>query len=138
MGQYGGVVLAVLVLGLILWFCGGPAGEKYCRACGATGRPRLGKKGSMSLELALWFLGFVLLPFGGVGALILIGALIYSMTRAFRPVIETCPVCGYERMIPLDSPLARSAVRIAARPTPPPAAERKVPASHRGEAETLL
>ncbi len=71
--------------------------QMYCKNCGTTAVPKRIMKGSVLIELFLWLL--FLLP-----------GLIYSIWR-HTSVYQGCPSCIAGSMIPLNSPLARAALR---------------------------
>ena len=79
-----------------------------CAACGST-RIKRQVKGSFGIELALWLIGFLTLIFG-IGFIILIIALIYSLWRMFSARVKVCAGCGSTSIIQADSPMGRRLV----------------------------
>ena len=70
--------------------------QRYCPNCGTVAVPKRQMKGSFIIELLLWC--FFLLP-----------GLIYSIWR-LATKCNACPACGFENVVPLDSPVARAAL----------------------------
>jgi hypothetical protein len=68
-----------------------------CPQCGTTGEPRTYTKGSILVELMLWFL--FLLP-----------GLLYSIWR-LASRYRGCPACEAPNMIPSTSPRAAALLR---------------------------
>ena len=68
---------------------------KYCPNCGTVAVPKRYMRGSFVTELLLWI--FFVLP-----------GIIYSVYR-LAGKYDGCPACGAQNMIPVDSPVARSA-----------------------------
>lgn len=64
-----------------------------CTQCGYVGRPRYAAKGSLGVEILLWF--FFLLP-----------GIIYSVWRLSSKA-NSCPQCKGSSLIPLTSPNAK-------------------------------
>lgn len=73
---------------------------KYCGNCGIVAKPKKVTKGSFWIEVFLWL------------ALILPGVL-YSLWR-LTSRYEACPKCGAPNMLPLDSPIAKTALAVTA------------------------
>ena len=72
--------------------------KKYvCPNCGYVGKPKVKIKGSFAVELVLWLL-------------FIVPGLIYSIWR-YSGKYYSCPKCGYENMIPADSPRGRKLIR---------------------------
>lgn len=77
--------------------------NKICERCGYIGKPKKKLPGSMMGEIVLWTLGLVTLAFG-IGAIILIIALIYSLYRLVGARSVVCPKCdNKDCFIPVDS-----------------------------------
>lgn len=68
--------------------------NKLCLKCGTVGTTKRFMKGSILIELFLWFL-------------FIVPGLIYSIWR-HSSVYQGCRKCGSSEVIPLDSPRARS------------------------------
>lgn len=64
--------------------------KKICPNCGHTGRPRYEARGTFRVEILLWLL-------------FIVPGFLYTLWRETnrRPV---CRKCGYEHLIPLDTP----------------------------------
>jgi len=73
------------------WFAPGP---RYCPQCGHVGAARKQMRGSLAVELLLYF--FFIVP-----------GLVYSLWRASTKA-PTCELCGQPGVIPADSPRARA------------------------------
>ncbi len=73
-------------------------GEYVCTACGHIANPRRITKGSLLIEIALWF--FLIIP-----------GLIYSLWR-LTSRHSACPVCGSSATIPIDTPKGRELLKI--------------------------
>jgi hypothetical protein len=71
--------------------------KKYCPNCGSLDIPQFRKSGSAAIEVLLWL--FFLIP-----------GILYSIWRASTKR-WVCPMCEHVGMIPLDSPLAKSALQ---------------------------
>lgn len=71
--------------------------QLVCRSCGFVGSSRRDIKGSVVVELFLWFV--FLLP-----------GLIYSIWR-LTTKSEICPKCKSTSMIPVDSPMGKKLLR---------------------------
>ncbi len=69
---------------------------KYCPNCGTVALSKRYMRGSFVTELLLWF--FFLLP-----------GIICSLYR-LAGKYDGCPQCGFQNVIPLDSPAARTAL----------------------------
>jgi ssDNA-binding Zn-finger/Zn-ribbon topoisomerase 1 len=81
-----------------------------CAACGAPDAVKRQAKGSFGLELTLWLIGLVTIPFG-IGVIILIVALIYSLWRMFAGRSRVCSSCGSSSLIRADSPRGRAMLK---------------------------
>lgn len=68
---------------------------RYCTTCGTEARAKPTTRGSLAIEIVLWFL-------------LIVPGLIYSLWRLStrRPV---CPACGGTALVPPDTPAARRA-----------------------------
>ncbi len=66
----------------------------YCKRCGHLAKPVSRTKGSLTLEVVLWFM--LILP-----------GLLYSTWR-LTTRHKVCPHCGSEDLIPPNSPLAKN------------------------------
>lgn len=77
-----------------------------CAQCGSGGKPKRKAKGSFAVEIALWVVGFATLIFG-VGFIVVIGALIYSVWRMFGGKTMVCRSCGSADLVPGESPRGR-------------------------------
>jgi hypothetical protein len=69
------------------------AKEMICTSCGYKGKPKKLTKGSILVEIALWFL-------------LIVPGVIYSVWR-LASRYEACPQCKSQTMIPLDSPIGK-------------------------------
>lgn len=78
----------------------------YCPQCGTTAKPRKHTPGSFLVELVLWL--FLIVP-----------GLIYSVWRVSSRK-SVCPACGNDRIVPADSPVARTMQARSAAVAPPP------------------
>lgn len=67
--------------------------EMLCTNCGYKGKPLRESRGSIVIEIILWFI-------------FLIPGLIYSIWRMTNKD-TVCPKCKAQHMIPLDSPMAK-------------------------------
>ncbi|MBI3393308.1 MAG: hypothetical protein HY039_08975 [Nitrospirae bacterium] len=67
--------------------------EKLCTTCGFMGPPTQTHEGNWAFECFLWL--FFCLP-----------GILYSLWRTDAK-LETCPKCGKDSVIPLDSPKAK-------------------------------
>ena len=94
------------------------AGDLLCTQCGHVGSYKLKSPSSFLMEVGVWLLGLVLIPFFGIGFLVLIGAFIFSLYRVFGRR-RVCPSCFNPALIPATSPRGRSEFNIA--PGKPPA-----------------
>ena len=72
-----------------------------CTQCGFVGYPRKKTRGSIWLELVLWF--FFLVP-----------GFIYSIWR-LTSRHQACPSCGNANMIPVDSPMGQRLIKDASK-----------------------
>ena len=72
-------------------------GAMYCKACGSVAKPQKVVQGSFLLELLLWLL-------------FLVPGLIYSIWRLSNKK-DACPKCRSIEVIPIDSPIARAALK---------------------------
>lgn len=79
-----------------------------CTNCGFVGIAKRVTPGSIWLELGLWSSGLLTLIFG-IGLLILLGALIYSIWR-IAARYYACPSCGARNMVPDISPVGRKII----------------------------
>jgi len=70
-----------------------PGRKKLCKNCLYLGVPKTYVKGSLAIEIILWFCLF--LP-----------GIIYSIWR-ISSSYKACPACGRPHMIPLESPAAQ-------------------------------
>ena len=62
-----------------------------CKDCGTVAEPKTKARGTMAVEVILWLC-------------FLIPGLIYSVWRMANKY-ESCPACGSEKLLPLNSPL---------------------------------
>ncbi|HES59120.1 MAG TPA: hypothetical protein ENO18_01700 [Caldithrix sp.] len=70
-----------------------------CSSCGYLGKPKKYTKGSIFLEIILWFL-------------FIVPGLIYSLWRSTSAArFKGCPKCGSTEMIPVDSPRGRKLIK---------------------------
>lgn len=100
----GWVVFVVLVAGLLMALRGSTAASgavMYCTSCGTTGRGKLKTRGALLIEIILWLC-------------FLVPGLIYSIWRQGSKH-KVCRACGAASLVPLSSPVARSA-RVASVP----------------------
>lgn len=100
MGWFSWLVVIALVYGLVVAVKGslGKSGAvMYCTACGSQARGRTRTKGSLLIEIILWLC-------------FLVPGLIYSVWRHASKG-KVCSVCGAESLVPMTSPVARSARR---------------------------
>lgn len=79
-----------------------------CKACGHKGSPKKVARGMFIIEVSLWFFGLATLIFG-IGVVILIIALIYSLWRMGRRQ-TVCASCRSAEVIPAASPMGRQLV----------------------------
>jgi hypothetical protein len=84
--------------------------DGICKDCGFIGEPVKMTKGSLWIEIALWF--FFLVP-----------GIIYSIWRLTSRYIA-CSKCGSSDIIPLDSPMGQ---KLAKEQAPPPPVSHVVP-----------
>ncbi len=70
--------------------------DQVCTKCGFVGKPKNITKGSIGLEILLWFI-------------FLVPGLIYSMWR-LGSRYKGCPKCNSKDMIPVDSPMGKKLV----------------------------
>jgi uncharacterized Zn finger protein (UPF0148 family) len=82
--------------------------QSVCLACGSLSAPKKTTQGSGAMETGLWLVGLVTLPFLGLGAIILVIALIYSLWRFCSRRILKCPKCLSDQVIPADTPRGRA------------------------------
>ena len=68
----------------------------YCKACGHVGQAQKAIKGSFLMEIFLWLL-------------FIIPGLLYSLWRLTTKA-RLCELCGSVEIIPVESPIARSAL----------------------------
>lgn len=84
-----------------------------CTSCGYVGAPTLVTKGSIGIEILLWFILplMVGVSLGIAFALVfLLGGVIYSIWRhASR--YRACPKCSQTTIIPADSPLGKKFIK---------------------------
>lgn len=85
------------------------ASKLVCVQCERVGNSKRITPGSLGLEVVLWLGGFALLPVG-IGVLVLIGALAYSIWR-LAAKYDGCPSCGARSMVPADSPAGQRITR---------------------------
>jgi len=68
--------------------------DKYiCTSCGRTGKPKKVNKGSLLIEIILWW--FILIP-----------GIIYGIWRRTNRQ-QVCPYCNIPTMIPVNSPVGQ-------------------------------
>jgi hypothetical protein len=82
--------------------------QSVCLACGSLSDPKKVTQGSGAMETGLWIIGVVSLPMMGIGVLILIAALIYSLWRFGSKRLMKCRRCGSDEVIPADTPRGRA------------------------------
>ena len=87
--------------------------HKVCLVCEHVARPRLFTPGHMGIELGLWGMGVVLIPFG-IGCFLLPVAVIYSIWRVAARKLR-CSQCGSESIVPIDSPAGQRVIDASAR-----------------------
>lgn len=73
-----------------------------CRDCGHNARPISKARGYLSVEIMLWLTGFCTILFG-IGLVLLVIALIYSVWRLFSRE-KVCEKCRGTNIIPEDTP----------------------------------
>ena len=67
--------------------------EKVCATCHTVAKPVLRNKGTFVVELILW-------------CLFIVPGIIYTVWR-LSGLVESCPSCAKETMIPADSPAGK-------------------------------
>ena len=67
--------------------------QLICSACGHVGKPKSSVKGSILIEIFLWFL-------------LLVPGIIYSVWR-LTTRHKACAKCGSSNLIPVDSPVGK-------------------------------
>ena len=78
--------------------------EMVCVTCGTTGRAQSYVPGSFLLELTLWIVGLIAMPFlSFLVVLIPIAYSVYRLTGRKR----RCAACHASTLVPVDSPAGR-------------------------------
>jgi len=87
--------------------------ERLCLTSGGQGAPKIKNQGSGGAETGIWLIFIILvLITAGLMTPLLIIPFGYSLYRFFAKKDEVCPFCGDDRMIPLDSPIAKDRLKL--------------------------
>lgn len=80
--------------------------KSVCKDCGTVAAPKEKARGTMAVEVILWLC-------------FLVPGLIYSVWRLSNKY-ESCPACGSEKLLPVDSPLGKQVANASGYAPEPP------------------